>query len=42
MDRLMQALGYRGNPSCRLIVGFGCNVPSVMGARYALMRRANV
>ena len=33
MDRLMQALGLPGNSFVPLIVGFGCNVPSVMGAR---------
>lgn len=32
MDRLMQALGLRKS-FVPLIVGFGCNVPSVMGAR---------
>lgn len=33
MDRLMQALGLPGKAFVPLIVGFGCNVPSVMGAR---------
>ncbi|MCL5500544.1 Fe(2+) transporter permease subunit FeoB [Escherichia coli] len=33
MDRLMQALGLPGKSFVPLIVGFGCNVPSVMGAR---------
>jgi hypothetical protein len=32
MDRLMQALGLPGKSFVPLIVGFGCNVPSVMGA----------
>ena len=33
MDRLMQALGLPGKSFVPLIVGFGCNVPSVMAAR---------
>ncbi|MEA9390910.1 Fe(2+) transporter permease subunit FeoB [Acerihabitans sp. TG2] len=33
MDRMMQALGLPGKSFVPLIVGFGCNVPSVMGAR---------
>lgn len=33
MDRLMQTLGLPGKSFVPLIVGFGCNVPSVMGAR---------
>lgn len=33
MDRLMQYLGLPGKSFVPLIVGFGCNVPSVMGAR---------
>ncbi|XPE53503.1 nucleoside recognition domain-containing protein [Shigella flexneri] len=33
MDRLMQALGLPGNPCAADRQGFGCNVPSVMGAR---------
>ena len=33
MDRLMQALGLPWKSFVPLIVGFGCNVPSVMGAR---------
>ncbi|MFU9136622.1 Fe(2+) transporter permease subunit FeoB [Erwinia tasmaniensis] len=33
MDRLMQAIGLPGKSFVPLIVGFGCNVPSVMGAR---------
>ena len=41
MDRLMQALGLPGKSFVPLIVGFGCNVPSVMGAR-TLTRRASV
>ncbi len=41
MDRLMQALGLPGKSFVPLIVGFGCNVPSVMGAR-TLDARVNV
>ncbi|CDL84994.1 Ferrous iron transport protein B [Xenorhabdus szentirmaii DSM 16338] len=33
MDRLMQAMGLPGKSFVPLIVGFGCNVPAVMGAR---------
>ncbi|AOM42922.1 Fe(2+) transporter permease subunit FeoB [Xenorhabdus hominickii] len=33
MDKLMQSLGLPGKSFVPLIVGFGCNVPSVMGAR---------
>jgi len=33
MDRLMQALGLPGKSFVPLIIGFGCNVPSIMGAR---------
>lgn len=33
MDRLMQILGLPGKSFVPLIVGFGCNVPSIMGAR---------
>lgn len=33
MDRLMQLLGLPGKSFVPLIVGFGCNVPSIMGAR---------
>ncbi|PHM35667.1 Fe(2+) transporter permease subunit FeoB [Xenorhabdus innexi] len=33
MDRLMQSLGLPGKSFVPLIVGFGCNVPSVMGSR---------
>lgn len=33
LDRLMQSLGLPGKSFVPLIVGFGCNVPSVMGAR---------
>ncbi|AEW44756.1 ferrous iron transport protein B [Serratia symbiotica str. 'Cinara cedri'] len=33
MDRLMQVLGLPGKSFVPLIVGFGCNVPSIMGTR---------
>ena len=33
MDRLMQFLGLPGQSFIPMIVGFGCNVPAVMGAR---------
>ncbi len=33
MDRLMRALGLPGESFVPMIVGFGCNVPAVMGAR---------
>ncbi len=33
IDRLMQSLGLPGKSFVPLIVGFGCNVPSVLGAR---------
>lgn len=33
MDRFMQALGLPGKSFVPMIVGFGCNVPAVMGAR---------
>ncbi len=41
MDRLMQALGLPGKSFVPLIVGFGCNVPSVM-VHVRLMHRVNV
>lgn len=33
MDKLMYTLGLPGKSFVPLIVGFGCNVPSIMGAR---------
>lgn len=33
VDRLMQALGLPGKSFVPLIVGFGCNVPAIMGTR---------
>ena len=41
MDRLMQALGLPGKSFVPLIVGFGCNVPSIMGARGPWTRSAS-
>ncbi|TNF70059.1 MAG: Fe(2+) transporter permease subunit FeoB [Gammaproteobacteria bacterium] len=39
MDRLMQAIGLPGKAFVPLIVGFGCNVPSVMASRTLESRR---
>ena len=33
IDRLMRAIGLSGQAFVPMIVGFGCNVPAVMGAR---------
>lgn len=33
MDRLMRAIGLPGKSFVPLIVGFGCNVPAIMGTR---------
>ena len=33
LDRLMQELGLPGKSFVPLVIGFGCNVPSVMGTR---------
>ncbi len=33
MDRIMRALGLPGKSFVPMIVGFGCNVPAIMGAR---------
>lgn len=33
MDRLMRAVGLPGKSLVPMIVGFGCNVPAIMGAR---------
>lgn len=33
VDRLMRALGLPGKAFVPMIVGFGCNVPAIMGAR---------
>ncbi|MBU1175256.1 MAG: Fe(2+) transporter permease subunit FeoB [Alphaproteobacteria bacterium] len=33
MDRLMRKMGLPGNALVPMIVGFGCNVPAIMGSR---------
>ena len=33
MDRLMRRIGLPGNALVPMIVGFGCNVPAIMGSR---------
>ncbi|PKY10671.1 ferrous iron transport protein B [Acidithiobacillus marinus] len=33
MDRLMRRLGLPGNALVPMVIGFGCNVPAIMGAR---------
>ncbi|WP_032074781.1 Fe(2+) transporter permease subunit FeoB [Coxiella burnetii] len=42
MDRFMQTLGLPGKSFVPMIVGFGCNVPAVMGARTLENRRDRV
>jgi ferrous iron transport protein B len=42
MDRLMRFLGLPGEAFVPMIVGFGCNVPAVMGARTLSKRRDRV
>jgi len=42
MDRFMRALGLPGKSFVPMIVGFGCNVPAVMGARTLANRRDRV
>jgi len=39
VDRLMRVLGLPGKSFVPMIVGFGCNVPAVMGARTLANRR---
>jgi len=39
VDRLMRFLGLPGKSFVPMIVGFGCNVPAVMGARTLASRR---
>ena len=34
MDKLMRALGLPGKSFVPLIVGFGCNVPAIMGSAH--------
>ena len=42
MDRFMHALGLPGKSFVPMIVGFGCNVPAVMGTRILENRRDRV
>lgn len=42
MDRFMQYLGLPGKAFVPMIVGFGCNVPAVMGARVLASRRDRI
>jgi len=42
VDRLMQAVGLPGRSFVPMIVGFGCNVPAVMGARTLSNQRDRV
>lgn len=42
MDRLMQKMGLPGRSFVPMIVGFGCNVPAVMGARTLANRRDRI
>ena len=42
MDRCMRAVGLPGKSFVPMIVGFGCNVPAVMGARTLENRRDRV
>lgn len=42
VDRLMRAVGLPGQAFVPMIVGFGCNVPAVMGARTLANRRDRI
>ncbi|VVC75202.1 Ferrous iron transport protein B [Aquicella siphonis] len=42
VDRFMRALGLPGKAFVPMIVGFGCNVPAVMGARTLENRRDRI
>lgn len=42
MDRFMRALGLPGKSFVPMIIGFGCNVPAVIGARILENRRDRV
>ncbi|WP_423063395.1 Fe(2+) transporter permease subunit FeoB [Candidiatus Paracoxiella cheracis] len=42
MDRFMRAVGLPGKSFVPMIVGFGCNVPAVMGARTLENRRDRI
>jgi len=39
MDRLMRRLGLPGNALVPMVIGFGCNVPAILGARVIEGRR---
>jgi ferrous iron transport protein B len=41
-DRYMHAMGLHGKSSLPLLLGFGCNVPAVMGTRIIESRRARL
>lgn len=42
IDRLMQAFGLPGKSFVPMIVGFGCNVPAIMGARTLEKKRDRI
>lgn len=42
MDRFMHALGLHGHSCLPLFLGFGCNVPAVIGTRIVAERRARL
>ena len=42
MDRLMHTMGLHGKSFLPLCLGFGCNVPAVMGSRIIESRRARL
>jgi len=42
MDRFMHVLGLHGRSFLPLLLGFGCNVPAVMGARIVDSRRGRL
>ena len=42
MDRFMHVLGLHGKSFLPLVLGFGCNVPAVMGARVIESRNARL
>ncbi len=42
MDRFMHAMGLHGKSFLPLFLGFGCNVPAVMGARVIEVRKARL
>ncbi len=42
MDRLMQSIGLPGKSFVPMIVGFGCNVPAIMGARTLEKKRDRI